>query len=108
VSVCFFDLNTNKKFFNKGDRISVALAKLCDLETEGEKNAKLKEILYLEMDHRLLVDQSVSLAYCTEFSKGHGFPDAERVKKIFYHYAREKNLSVKDIPRTGPVMMKKM
>jgi hypothetical protein len=106
LSLCFYDLNTNMKFFNKGDRVAVALAKLCELETEGEKDVKLQEILYLEMDHRLLVDQSVSLAYCTEFSKGRGFPDMERVKKIFYHYAKEKNLPVRNIPRTGPVMMK--
>jgi hypothetical protein len=107
VSICFFDLNTNKKFFNRGDRISAALAGLCDLETDGEKNVKLKEILYGEMDHRFLVDQSVSLAHVTKFSNDHGFPDAERVKKVFYHYAREKNLIVRDIPETGPVMMKK-
>jgi hypothetical protein len=107
LSVCCFDLNANRRFFNKGDRFAVALAKLCDLESEGEKNVKITEVLYVEMDHRLLVDQSVSLAYCTEFAKNHRFKDEERVKKLFYHYATEKNLVVKEIPQTGPVMMKR-
>jgi hypothetical protein len=105
VSVCFFDLHTQEKFFNRTDKTSIALARLCDLETGEEKYLKLTEILSPEMDHQLRLTQSVSLKYCTEFSKNHGYPDPVLVQKIFSHYAKEKNLAVRDIPRMGPVIV---
>jgi len=108
VSVCFFDLNKNKKNFNESDEISIELSNLCDIETGEEKHLKLKEILYPEMDHKLLVNQSVSLKYCIEFSTTHECLDLKLVKKIFSQYAQEKQLLIKDIPHTGPVIIRKM
>lgn len=105
LSVCFFDLHTHEKFFNKIDKTSIELARFCDLETGGEKYLKLTELLSCEMDHQLRITRSVSLKYCTEFSKDHGYPDPVLVQKIFTHYAREKNLAVRDIPPMGPVIV---
>jgi hypothetical protein len=105
VSVCFFDLHNNEKFFNKMDKTSIELSKLCDLETEDEKYLKLKEILYPEMDHQLRLTPSVPLKYCIEFSKNHECMNVIIVKKIFDQYAKEKKLLVKDIPPIGPVII---
>lgn len=105
VSVCLLDLYKNKNFFNKFDKKSIELSNLCDLETKGEKHLKLKEILYAEMDRELLIHQSVSLKQCIDFSITHEFSDPEPVKKLFYQYAREKHLSIKNIHQTGPVIL---
>jgi hypothetical protein len=108
ISVCLLDLFHNKKIFNKFDKKSIELSNLCDLETKGEKHLKLKEILYAEMERELLIHQSVSLKQCIDFSITHEFLDPEPIKKLFYQYAREKRLPVRDLHETGPVIVIKM
>ena len=108
ISICLYDLHINKKFFNKFDRLSNELSKFCDLKTEEENYFKLKELLHSEMDRKLLVHLSVSLNHCRDFSKNHGYQDLDLVKKIFNNYAKEKKLTVEDIPQLGLVIIKKM
>lgn len=105
VTVCFLDLHNNKPIFNEFDKKSIELSEICDLETKGEKHLKLKEILYREMDRKLLVNQSVSLKYCIEFSANHEHPDPGLVENLFTGYAREKHLTIKNIPPMGPVII---
>lgn len=105
VTVCFLDLYKNKKKFNEFDKKSIELSKICDLETKEEKFLKLKEILYHEMNQKLLVSQSVSLKQCIEFSKTNECLDSELVEEIFSHYAKEKQLLIKNIPPIGPVIV---
>ena len=106
LSLCLLDLYNNKKYFNTADPTSVALSKLCDLQTDDEKLQKLQDMLYHEMEHRILVNQSVSLDYCRKFVKDHDGGDAESVKKLFYQYAREHNLKVRETGGSGPVIIK--
>jgi hypothetical protein len=105
VTLCFLDLRKNKKIFNEFDKKSIELSKICDLETKGEKFLKLKKILYSEIDQKLLVSQSVSLKHCIEFSKAKEYLDSELVEEVFSHYAKEKQLFIKDISPVGPVIV---
>ncbi len=101
LSLCLFDLYNDKKYFNTADPTSVALSRLCDLRTDDEKVQKLQEILYQEIEHRILVNQSVSLDYSRKYVKAEA-QDREMVKKIFYQYAREHNLKVIEPGRFRP------
>lgn len=105
VTLCFMDLHNNRQIFNEFDEKSRELSRICELETRGEKHLKLKEILYREMDQKLLVSQSVSLTYCIGFAKNIEHPDPDLVGRVFYQYAREKNLPVRNVPPMGPVMI---
>ena len=60
------------------------------------------------MDRKLLLDSSVSLTHCRDYSKNHENQDQNLVRKIFDDYAKEKKLMVKDIPQLGLVIIKKM
>ncbi|MFA4876948.1 MAG: hypothetical protein WC586_06010 [Methanoregula sp.] len=105
VSVCFWDLHNHKKIFNTGDKRSIELARICDLETRDEKQFRLQKILYPEIEHKLLVSQSVSLEHCREFSTRHDFMDRDVVEALFHQYAKERQLVVRNIPPMGPVIV---
>ncbi|WP_321508118.1 hypothetical protein [uncultured Methanoregula sp.] len=81
------------------------MGRICDLETTDEKLLKLREILYPEIEQKLLISQSVSLKHCVEFSGMHEYRDPSLAETLFMQYAKEKHLTVKNIPPMGPVIV---
>lgn len=101
LSVCLLDLETGKQLYNPNDEVAKEFAKLCELETESEKDAKLKLSVRKAIEDGLLLKDFVVLG---DISKILGNDAA--VKSAFYEYAEEKGYNIRFVKDIGLLMMK--
>ena len=101
LSVCLLDLETGKQLYNPHDEVAKEFAKLCELETESEKDAKMKLSVKKEIEDGLLLKDFVVLG---DIAKILGNDTA--VKSAFYEYAGEKEYNVRFVEDIGLLMMK--
>jgi hypothetical protein len=105
LSVCLLDLETGKLLYNPHDEVAKELAKLCELETETEKNEKIKISVKKTLEEGFLLKDFIILE---DVAKSFGRESAVKsaVKPAFYEYANEKGYAVKFLEEVGLVMMK--
>lgn len=101
LSVCLLDLETGKQLYNPYDEVAKEFAKLCELETKSEKDAKLKLSVRKAIEDGLLLKDFVVLG---DISKILGNDAA--VKSAFYEYAGEKGYNIRFVEDIGLLMMK--
>lgn len=101
LSVCLLDLETGKQLYNPYDEVAKEFAKLCELETESEKDAKMKLSVKTEIEDGLLLKDFVVLG---DIAKHLGNDAA--VKSAFYEYAGEKGYNIRFVEDIGLLMMK--
>lgn len=101
LSVCLLDLETGKQLYNPHDEVAKEFAKLCELETDSEKDAKMKLSVRKEIEDELLLKDFIVLG---DIAKILGNDTA--VKSAFYEYAGEKGYNVRFVEDIGLLMMK--
>jgi len=100
LSVCLLDLETGKQLYNPHDEVAKEFAKLCELETETEKNEKLKISVRKTIEDSFLLNDFVVLEDIVK-----SFGNFLFLKSLFYDYADEKSLKIQFVKDVGLVMM---
>lgn len=101
LSVCLLDLETGKQLYNPHDEVAKEFAKLCELETETEKNEKLKISVRKTIEDGFLLNDFVVLEDVVK-----KFRNPQFLKSLFYDYADEKSLKIQFVEDVGLVMMR--
>ena len=97
VSVCLYDLETDKLVMNPHDKTAEKFKEMFVLQTDEEKLAKARkcvEDILIEKDH-VRLDQAIEMC-----------GDKKIVKKIFYNIRDEKGYKVRGVKKIGLVLVR--
>ena len=99
LSVILIDLDANRMFYNPNDDVAKEFAKICEMEIDKEKMARVERCV------KSAIDEEVSIRGYAVLSDLTKCGDEAIVRAVFYRVAEENNWKVKYVDGVGLVVM---